>query len=357
MRVLQLIDSLDAGGAERMAVNLANTLSGTVERSYLCTTRQEGLLKAALKPEVSYLFLEKKYKFDLTAIKKLFFYIDQEQITIIHAHSTSFFMATFMKWLRPSLKIVWHDHYGNSTYLEARPYRVLKFCSSYFSMVLSVNTTLVTWSEKHLKCKSVFYLANFASTENAVVGKTSLKGASGKRILCLANLRDQKDHPTLLKAFKVVHEAYPDWTLHCVGQDFKDAYSDRVYALVKELHLENHVYFYGSCPDSRHIIEQSTIGVLSSASEGMPLTLLEYGLGKLPIVATDVGDCYKVFPKGDESYLIAAGDIENFAAALIALIADEERRIALGNSIYHHILDQFSESAVAEKLVSMYAQL
>jgi len=48
MRVLQLIDSLDAGGAERVAVNMANTLSKKIDKSFLCATRKEGLLKASI---------------------------------------------------------------------------------------------------------------------------------------------------------------------------------------------------------------------------------------------------------------------------------------------------------------------
>ncbi len=38
MKVLQLIDSLHAGGAERVAVNYANALASRVEKSFLCAT-------------------------------------------------------------------------------------------------------------------------------------------------------------------------------------------------------------------------------------------------------------------------------------------------------------------------------
>ena len=40
MRVLQLIDSLDAGGAERVAVTYANTLCEYIDASYICVTRK-----------------------------------------------------------------------------------------------------------------------------------------------------------------------------------------------------------------------------------------------------------------------------------------------------------------------------
>ncbi|GAL61464.1 glycosyltransferase [Algibacter lectus] len=91
MKVLQLIDSLEAGGAERVAVNYANGLVHMIDASYLCTTRAEGLLKGELNKDVGYLFLNKKKTIDVKAIKRLHQFIKNEDIDIIHAHGSSFF--------------------------------------------------------------------------------------------------------------------------------------------------------------------------------------------------------------------------------------------------------------------------
>ena len=71
MRVLQLIDSLDAGGAERCAVSLANGLAQEIEQSLIVVTRKEGILKKQLGAKVSYFFLGKKSAFDLKALRRL----------------------------------------------------------------------------------------------------------------------------------------------------------------------------------------------------------------------------------------------------------------------------------------------
>jgi len=52
MRVLQLIDTLDAGGAERMAVNLANASVNHAYTGYICATRRGGILESAIHQEV-----------------------------------------------------------------------------------------------------------------------------------------------------------------------------------------------------------------------------------------------------------------------------------------------------------------
>ncbi|MBC8643962.1 hypothetical protein H9W95_07615 [Flavobacterium lindanitolerans] len=56
MRVLQLIDSLEAGGAERMAVNYANGLANRIAFSALAVTRKQGILKEQLDKAVLYTF-------------------------------------------------------------------------------------------------------------------------------------------------------------------------------------------------------------------------------------------------------------------------------------------------------------
>ena len=79
----------------------------------------------------------------------------------------------------------------------------------------------------------------------------------------------------------------------------------------KEWH-SNSVFIYGSCSDTFNILKLSTIGVLASKSEGLPLALLEYGLANLPVVATNVGDCHRVISNINEGLLVESGKHEEF---------------------------------------------
>ena len=253
MRVLQLIDSLDAGGAERVAVNIANALSLDENVvSHVCTSRKEGLLKHSISNNVGYLFLNKKSTFDILAIKKLRQFVKNNKIDIIHAHSTSFFTATLIKVVSHKIKIIWHDHYGFRAFTNIKKSKILQFCSKYFSYIICVNNALKDWSKEHLKTASVTYLPNFAVKDNCKPS-TFLKGVDRKRILHLANLRPQKDHITLLKAFKEVIKEFPEHTLHCIGKNFEDDYSEQVMQHVDELSLSNKVFFYGSKEDVTNI--------------------------------------------------------------------------------------------------------
>ncbi|WP_298343718.1 glycosyltransferase family 4 protein [uncultured Algibacter sp.] len=353
MRVLQLIDSLDTGGSERVAVNLANALSAKIEASFLCATRKEGLLKKSLFNEVGYLFLEKKKTIDLKAIRLLNRFIKENGINIIHAHSSSFFLAVIAKFFNKNLIVLWHDHYGNSEFLSGRKSRMLQFCSKYFFHVFSVNRALEVWAKQNLRAKNISYLPNFASVDSHDAS-TVLNGNAGKRIVCLANLRSQKDHITLLDAFNNVLKFHPEWTLHCVGKDFNDNYSSQVKSKIKTLNIDESVFIYGSKPDVFNILTQCEIGVLSSKSEGLPVALLEYGLSNLAVVATSVGEVSSVVDNNFNGLVVKALSYEELSEALIFYIENDSIRNEYATKFSQHVKDNFSEQSQLNRVLEVY---
>lgn len=349
MRILQIIDSLDAGGAERMAVNYANGLVNVVEFSGLVATRKEGLLLDQIHPSVSYLFLRKKSRLDISAVLRLRSYVLKNKVTHIHAHSTSFFLAFLLKITLPSLKIIRHDHYGNNEFLEDRPYSVLKLTAFLFDGAITVNQNLKEWSEKVLKAKNVIYLPNFAGKDINVEKNTVLKGFKGKRIVCLANLRPQKDHFLLLEVAEKLKVSYPEWTFHLVGKDFEDEYSNLIKESIRKKELENSVFIYNSRRDIFNILNQADIAVLTSKSEGFPVALLEYGQSKKPVVVTNVGEVPFIIKHHYNGLLVSNSNAETFCEAIVECIENIDFRFSLGNQLANTISENFSEKAVIKK--------
>lgn len=355
--VLQLIDSLQTGGAEMMAVNLANGLARAGVSSCLVATRKEGALKSKINAAVTYRFLNKNHTLDLTALWRLRKFCRQEKINTIHAHSSSFFLASLLKGTLPGIRIVWHDHYGNSEQLQKRSSWVLKKCAPYFAAGIVVNQALKGWAVKQLKIAKVEILPNFVAKEAETAGETFLRGEANKRIVCVANLRPQKDHLNLLKAFKRLREHNKEWTLHLVGADWKDNYSERLKAFVKNQQLTKHVYFYGSCTDIPFILSQATVGVLASKSEGLPLALLDYGMAKLGVVVTDVGDCSVVVKNGESGWLVPPKEELRLAEKLVLLLENKKEREQMGECLHQTIKAQFAEDVIIKQLISIYQEL
>jgi glycosyltransferase involved in cell wall biosynthesis len=352
MRILQIIDSLEAGGAERMAVNYANALSKKVEFSGLVATRQQGPLIKQINDKVSYLFLDKKGSLDLKAVFRLKAFVKMNKITIIQAHSTSFFTAFLLKLLCPSVQLLWHDHYGDSEYLNIRPSWTLKVVLPFYTGIISVNQKLRDWAKNQMCFNNTMYFPNFTSDEYTTQEGTVLKGIEGKRIVCLANLRGQKNHFLLAEIAEKTKISHVDWTFHLVGKDNEDDYSEALKKRILELGLEETVFIYGSKPDISSVLNQSTIAVLTSRSEGLPLALLEYGLHKKPVVATAVGEIDSVIQNGINGFIVPGQEPDLFYNALIQLIENESLRLELGKSLYDTVLKKHSEQAVMERYLN-----
>ncbi len=352
MRVLQIIDSLEAGGAERMAVNYANALADEIEFSALIATRKEGDLLNKINKNVQYLFLNKKRTVDYVALYKLRNFVKQNQVTIVHTHSTSFFIAFLLKLSCPNLNIIWHDHYGDSEYLQHRPLFFLKLIAPFFTGIIAVNQKLKKWSERTLEFKNTLYLPNFPSEEKSNSGTTVLKGIKGKRILSLANLRVQKDHFLLLEVAKKLKESHPDWSFHLVGKDFEDSYSQKIKGLILAFDLEKNVFLYGSKQDIGTIIEQSAIGILTSQSEGLPVSLLEYGWYKKPVVVTNVGEIPFLIENERNGFLVEPQKAQFFYDSIVKLILNDALKEEFGLALYDTVVKNYSKRAVIEQYLN-----
>ena len=351
--VIQVIDSLDAGGAEVLAINIANALGNEGFNSHLCTTRKEGVLKSNLNKNIDFLFLGRKKSIDFLAIFRFKKYLKKNNIGIIHAHTTSYFFAFCIKLIYPKVKIIWHNHTGNYVNLKGFKFFVIKFISTFFDGIINVNEELNLWAINQLKHKKSIKLDNFPQFINKSK-TTKLKGKDNKRIVILASLREVKNHLNLLEAFNSVYIKYPDWTLHFIGKDFNDNYSKKLKQFISVNKLDESVYFYDLCLDIEHVLNQATIGALSSNSEGLPVTLLEYGLAKLPVVVTNVGECSKVIENGKSGIVVEKENSIALAKALEEYVLSADKRSSFGNMHFKNVQNKYSQESFIIQLKNIY---
>ena len=352
IRIVQLIDSLEPGGAERMAVNYANALAERIAFSGLIATRAEGDLKATLGTAVPYLFLNRTAKVDVKAWLKGAKFLKQHNITQLQAHGSSLFFAILLKLTRPSLQIIWHDHLGKRP--EQKRNLSIQIGSFFVAKVLVVNDALEQWAKKKLWCKNILRVANF-TTPTTEVEHTFLKGNEGKRIVCLANLKPPKNHYFILESFKEsgIHER--GWTLHFVGKDFNNSYAKRLKEYIKEQELTEKVYFYGSCADTQHILNQAHAGILGSTYEGFPVVLLEYGLAGLAVIATDVGYNAQLIQSEQTGWLIPSNEKGNAVKALVDLANNTEKSNTLAHNLKQLVTTKFSKEKVIQEVIAFIA--
>ena len=351
--VIQIIDSLNAGGAEVLAVNIANGLIEEGLNSHICVTRKEGLLLENIKNKSNYIFLNRKKIIDFKALINFKRYLKENKISIIHAHATSSFFAFSIKLIYPKIRIVWHDHYGKVEELKKRNKFPLNIFSFFFNGIISVNTNLKKWALDKLNCNKVYFLNNFPKFNNNY-NITTLKGGKSKKIIHLAAFREQKDHKNLINAFKNFVLKNKNWTLHLVGAVSQDNYSEEILDLIKNKKLEKSIFVYGARLDILNILDQANIGVLSSKAEGLPIAMLEYGLANLPIIVTDVGECSSVVKNNVSGLIVKPESHKELSEAFDILANSEVKRRMFSKAFNTSVLKNYSKESFFKQLINIY---
>ena len=353
--VLQVVDTLKLAGLESVAVNYSNLLAQRGVRSYLCSTRASGPLAANIDRGVGHLLLKRRKLIDLGGLKRFVQFIRLQQIDIIHAHGTSLFFSALGSMLTRTSKLIWHEHCGRS-HAEHRPVGLYRLALIRAAGIIAVNEPLAKWARESLKVPAdrVWYVPNFVQRPTRLGKSPQLPGTPGKRVVCVANLRPEKDHLTLVNAMKRVCEREPDATLFLVGDHANQSHAAKVKELVRLHNLQENVFLLGPRKDVWGILNECNVGVLSSASEGMPLALLEYGVSGLPAVATAVGQVPDVLAGGDAGLLVRPGQPAELAAAVIKLLQSPKLRETISRRLSQRIQANFSETVIMDEILRIY---
>jgi glycosyltransferase involved in cell wall biosynthesis len=356
--VLHVVDALYIGGAERVAINLVNLLPAERFVPYLCSTRAEGPLSSFVAPHVTRLCLERRGRLDPTAVRQFCDFVADRGIRIVHAHASALFFSRIASALSRRCALVWHDHYGRADFGD-RPAWLYRVATHGVSGVIAVNQTLADWCSQSLKLRAdrVWYIPNLVPpAEEAADGEgyLNLPGEPGKRLVCVANFRPQKDHPNLLRAMALVAAQVPGAHLFLVGDSADPAYVAAIREQITALKLDPWVTYMGPRSDVPAILRECDIGVLGSASEGLPLALLEYGRAGLAAVATAVGQCPEVLDHGQAGVLVPAASPEPLAAALIRLLREGDERAGYAARFRHRVDEVYGPRRILGQVCDVY---
>jgi glycosyltransferase involved in cell wall biosynthesis len=356
VKILQLIDTLNPGGAERMCVNIANTLHNNGFDVQVCTTRSGGSLRNEINNEIVYHTLDKQSLFDIKAFRKFLHIIRNEKIELVHAHSSSLFWAVAARIFNRKLKIVWHDHLGLNVHERSKSslYRMLSFK---IDGIISVNRNLEEWSKKymHVRKDKIVFINNFPQLS----GIKEKEESELFTIVCLANIRPQKDHETLIKAIGLIskRQAVPPLKVILAGQYDEGDYFLHLKRLTKELNLESIIEFAGAVEDVAGLLAKADCGVLSSLSEGLPVSLLEYGMAGLPVVVTDVGQCAEVVGFGKFGKVVPAKKPELFAEELASIMKNRKESHKLGTNFRDYVEQNYGPEGFMKKYTTLLNKL
>lgn len=148
-------------------------------------------------------------------------------------------------------------------------------------------------------------------------------------VLCVANLRPEKDHRTALAAFAEVAPTFPEAKLRLVG----DGPSRRdILELVERLGIAPSVELAGSLADVWAELSRAQILLLTSRYETFGIAAVEAMAAGLPVIASDVAGLSEVVAHGRTGLLVPPQDVRGFAEAMKRLLGSAEMRTEMGKA-------------------------
>ena len=177
---------------------------------------------------------------------------------------------------------------------------------------------------------------------------------NNKTISAAGRLCHQKNYDLLIDSWLLVHHKYPDWHLNIWG-DGPDR--QRLRQKINNYNLDNSVFLKGYDNQILDKLATSSIFVLSSLYEGLPLVLLEAFSCGVPAVSTACPCGPKdIITEGKNGFLVPVGDKMALADRICRLIEDPNLREQMGGSALE-TSKQFSMDSIIHRWMSLFEDL
>jgi glycosyltransferase involved in cell wall biosynthesis len=372
-KVMVMIDSLaEIGGAETLALHLAERLDPERDERILCVTRWDdevagreparSAVRRLDEAGVRVLGIERRSRASLGAWRKLVRFLRAEDVDVIHAHKFgSNVWAVLFGRLARVPAIVAHEHMWNyESSGRARHWldRVWIARGADALIAVSEEGRRQMIELEGVRPQDVLYIRNGVPDVGAGdPGKLRAElgiGPGEPVIGTVAQLRPEKALEVLVEAAALLRERRPGLHVLIAGEgDERPGLEE----LIRARGLEGAVHLLGYRADVPNVLAALDVAVCCSDFEGGPLSVMEYMGAALPIVATDVGGLPELVRPGETGALVPPRDPRALADAAEALLDDPEQRRELGERARALRRAEYSLEVWVERMEALYDEL
>jgi len=174
---------------------------------------------------------------------------------------------------------------------------------------------------------------------------------SGFTLVYVGRLAPVKNHGLLLNAFAIASQSRPDLRLWMVGDGSE---RDALEQLAAELGVRAQITFWGQQMDVAPFFSAADAFIMSSQSEGLPMSLLQaFSLG-LPAIVTDVGGMAEAVRLARAGFIVPANGTAEMAAAILRLAGNEAERAQLAGNGQKAFHQYFSLATMVDAYMELY---
>lgn len=336
--VCQVLHSLEIGGAEVLAAGLARSLQGQFRFVFACLDGIGALGEQLIQEGFTVELLGRSAGIDWKCGRRLGAFLSTQQAAAVHAHQyTPFFQSLIARIPQRRLPIIFTEHGRHfpdirSTKRVAVNRLLMRRGDRVIGVGNSVRQALI--ENEGIDAQRVEVIYNGVDLEpfSAVCGdherrqrvRNDLGIADSEQvILQVARLNPLKDHRTAVAAVRRLQDAGCPVRLVLAGDGEERL---RIESAVREAELESQVMLLGARHDIPDLLCAADAFVLSSISEGIPLTIIEAMAAGVPVVATQVGGIAEVIEHEVSGLLVPERDPGHLAGALQRVLTDVPAR-------------------------------
>ena len=363
--VCHVLHTLSVGGAEILAKEFSLKGSSDFRFVFACLDDIGTMGHELIGSNHEVVSLNRRSGLDLGVATRLASYCKSHKVDVIHAHQyTPFFYASLSRFMGNKAPILFTEH-GRTFPDFRRPKRVLanRFLLSKKDQVVAVgkqvkNALIENEGIPEKKIKVIYNgidVERFKPNgESRHLTRQKLGIREGEIVLIhVARLNPLKDHLAAVKTFDHIRE-HPKIRLLIVGegeeeQNIRNAIADR--------NLESTVSMLGLRKDIPDLLNAADACLLTSRSEGIPLTLAEAMATELPCIATDVGGVPEIVTDRTTGFLCPAGDTRKMASRIVDLVNSEELRSRMGQAGRARIAKLFNDKSMHAQYQEAYQSM
>jgi L-malate glycosyltransferase len=366
-KILFLLDTLNVGGTETQAVELALRLDPQRYDVTLGCLRVRGpLLQKLTGSNVSLREFYPKGGFDspggIYQMLRLAFFLRKNNFQIVHTHDlyANLLGIPAAMIARTPVIISSRRDLGHLKWYQGGRRVWLRRLQNFSAIVLAnaeaIRESLVAEDGFAPEKIRVIYngidLGRFTTQSrdrNWLIPGTERE----KWIVLVGNMHsDVKGHPWLIEAAVAIVREFPQVRFLLVGDGAQRANYEQQ-AAERRLNFS----FLGRREDVPRILACCDIAVLPSKAEGLPNAVLEYLAAGLPTVASRVGGNGEIVQDGVTGLLVPPEDSAALAEALLRFLRDPGTATAIGARAREFVSANFSFQRMIEKTDQLYSEL
>ena len=353
MRVLIVVNQLQAGGAEVLAADLARGLSRNGIECHIAALHASDAVLDDIGVPTTVLGGAVAFWRIPGAVRRLVSLCGRERPDIVHSHGEAPDLASRIACRLAGIPHVVTAHVERPWAWRPRLGMFLERRTAFLTrqyIAVSHAVARVLRDDVRVPADRVRVIPNWACEPQEEPLGTDTPARGAPTLVHVARLHVQKGQDVLLEAFRMIRREYPAAVLWIIGEGPEEASLRR--------NAGEGVVFLGYRRDVRRLLRAADLFVLSSRWEGPPLSMLEAMSEALPVVVTSVGGIPEVVEHGVSGMIVPPDDAAALADAVVRCLQDPARTRSLGQAAqrscvrlreaalvehrrtYQHILDQ-----------------